>query len=240
MGRFSSTRRQGINSCWSKNEETYCLLFLWQLGIQRHCLERIHIPLVLSHLKLLSTLSYLAIIEWGWVWFEEFSRSPSASVDNTLWDLQNSSYLTKAEFNNCLIIHSKYMYFPVLKGVLPFRFLFFCSPKEHIIVPRFFLYQQFNNLTGAYTFDPILMSLAHYDKVLSKFGQKQLVMVNYVWACGFNQSETEKYFEWLIIIFSHFYIILSVETSIIPQLLTCVTHPFLQYNPLFSTELSYV
>ena len=28
-----------------------------------------------------------------------------AKVDNTLRDLQNSSYPTKAEFNNCFIIH---------------------------------------------------------------------------------------------------------------------------------------
>ena len=28
-----------------------------------------------------------------------------------------------------------------------------------------------------------------YDNILSKFGQQQLVMVNY--ACGFNQSETQ-------------------------------------------------
>ena len=27
--------------------------------------------------------------------------------DNTLLDLHNSSYATKAEFNNCFIIHSK-------------------------------------------------------------------------------------------------------------------------------------
>ena len=46
---------------------------------------------------------------------EELSRSrwcyppqPLASVDNTLQDLLNSSYPTKAEFiNNCFIIHSK-------------------------------------------------------------------------------------------------------------------------------------
>ena len=31
-----------------------------------------------------------------------------AEVDNTLRDLQNSSYPTKAEFNNCFIIYSKY------------------------------------------------------------------------------------------------------------------------------------
>ena len=32
---------------------------------------------------------------------------PKAEVDNTLRDLLNSSYPTKAEFVNCFIIHSK-------------------------------------------------------------------------------------------------------------------------------------
>ena len=31
----------------------------------------------------------------------------TAEVDNTLRDLHNSSYDTKAEFNNCFIIYSK-------------------------------------------------------------------------------------------------------------------------------------
>ena len=35
-----------------------------------------------------------------------------------------------------------------------------------------------------------LTPLVQYDKVLSKFGQRQLVMLNH--ACGFNQSETGK------------------------------------------------
>ena len=39
---------------------------------------------------------------------------PKAKVDNILRDLQDSSYSTKAEFNNCFIIHSKY--FQTLKG----------------------------------------------------------------------------------------------------------------------------
>ena len=56
-----------------------------------------------------------------------YPQRPKAEVDNTLRYLQNSSYPTKAEFNNCFIIHSKY--FPVLKGVSKFRSLFFCSPK---------------------------------------------------------------------------------------------------------------
>ena len=33
-------------------------------------------------------------------------------------------------------------------------------------------------------------------KIRSKFGEQQLIMVNY--ACGLNQSETGKYFEWII------------------------------------------
>ena len=32
---------------------------------------------------------------------------PTASTDNTLPDLHNSSYDTKAEFNNCFVTHSK-------------------------------------------------------------------------------------------------------------------------------------
>ena len=43
-----------------------------------------------------------------------------------------------------------------------------------------------------------LTSLVQYDKILSKFGQQPLVMVNY--ACGFNQSEMGKYFEQNLII----------------------------------------
>ena len=33
-------------------------------------------------------------------------RGRKAEADNTLRDLHNSSYDTKAEFNNCFIIHS--------------------------------------------------------------------------------------------------------------------------------------
>ena len=72
---------------------------------------------------------------------------PLASVDNTLLDLQNSSYPTKAEFNNCVIIHSKY--FPVLEGVSPFGSLFFRSTNITQSCPRVFLGQRFNNLQRA-------------------------------------------------------------------------------------------
>ena len=56
-----------------------------------------------------------------------YPQRAKAEVDNTLRDLQNFSYPTKAEFNNCFIIYSKY--FLVLKGVSPFCSLFFCSPR---------------------------------------------------------------------------------------------------------------
>ena len=115
-----------------------------------------------------------------------YPQRPKAEVDNTLRDLQNSSYPTKAEFNNCFIIHSKY--FPVLKGVSPFRSLFFCLPKITQSRLQVFFGQRFNNLQQAALFT----SLIQYDE--DSF--QQLVMVNY--ACGFNQSETGKYFEWIM------------------------------------------
>ena len=62
---------------------------------------------------------------------------PSVSVNNTLLDLQNSSYPTKAEFNNFFIIHSKY-FLPVLKGVSPLRSLFFRSPNVTQPCPQVF------------------------------------------------------------------------------------------------------
>ena len=68
-----------------------------------------------------------------------YPQRPKAEVDNTLRDLQNSSYPTKAEFNNCFIIHSKY--FPVLKGVSSISLT-----KNNIISSPGFLGQRFNNL----------------------------------------------------------------------------------------------
>ena len=65
-----------------------------------------------------------------------YPQRPKAEVDNTLRDLQNSSYPTKAEFNNCFIIHSKY--FLLLKGVSPLRSLFFHSPNITQPCPQVF------------------------------------------------------------------------------------------------------
>ena len=120
-----------------------------------------------------------------------YTQRPKAEVDNTLRDLQNPSYPTKAEFNNCFIIHSKY--FLLLKGVTPLRSLFFRSPNITQPCPQIF---SFNGsiICGGLPFWRHWFNMA---KILSKFGEQQLVMVNYV--CGFNQSETGKYFEWIII-----------------------------------------
>ena len=76
-----------------------------------------------------------------------YPQRPKAEVDNALRDLQNSSYSTKAEFNNCFIIHSKY--FLLLKGVSPLRSLFFPLTKYNTTLSSGFLGQQFNNLRRA-------------------------------------------------------------------------------------------
>ena len=114
----------------------------------------------------------------------------------------NSSYPTKAKFNNCFIIHSKYLL--VLKGVSPFRSLFFRSPcpqvfavNGSIICSGLHFWRHFD-VNGSVIFGGLHFwrHWLNMAKILSKFGEQQLVMVNY--ACGFNQSETGKYFEWII------------------------------------------
>ena len=137
-----------------------------------------------------------------------FQQRPKAEVDNTLRDLQNSSYPTKAEFNNCFVIHSEYLL--ILKGVSPFRSLFFRSPNITQPCPQVFSVNGSIICSGLHFwrhFDvigSIIFGGLHFwrhwfnmAKILSKFGEQQLVMVNH--ACGFNQSETGKYFEWIII-----------------------------------------
>ena len=70
-------------------------------------------------------------------------RRLKAEVDDTLRDLQNFSYPTKAELIKCCIIQSKYL--PVLKVVSPFRSLFSAHQNSTTSSPGF-LGQRFNNL----------------------------------------------------------------------------------------------
>ena len=75
-----------------------------------------------------------------------YPTKPKAEVDNTLRDLQN-----------CFIIHSKY--FPIPKGVSPFRSLFMRSvTKNNTTSSSGFLGQRFNNVQRA----ALLMSLVQY------------------------------------------------------------------------------
>ena len=165
-----------------------------------------------------------------------YPQRSKAEVDNTLRDLQNSSYPTKAEFNNCFIIHSKY--FPVLNGVSPFRSLFFCSPKSQFR-PQVFSVNGWIICSGLHFwrhFDVngwIICSGLHFwrhwlnmTKILSKFGEQQLVMVNY--ACGFNQSETGKYFEWIIILIIDYSLPLIGENQ---WLINCFAIDWLTFFP---------
>ena len=146
---------------------------------------------------------YIALLGLGC-----YPQRPKAEVDNTLRDLQNSSYPTKAEFNNCFIIHSKY--FLLVKGVSPLLSLFFRSPNITQPCPQVFsingsiIYGGLHFWRHFDVIGSIILSTFHFwrhwfsmAKILSKFGEEQLVMVNY--ARGFNQSETGKYFEWIII-----------------------------------------
>ena len=107
------------------------------------------------------------------------------------------------------IIHSKY--FLLLIGVSPLRSLFFRSPNITQPFPQVFSVNGSIICGGLHFwrhFDvigSIIFGKLHFwrhcfnmAKILSKFGEQQLVMVNY--ACGFNQSETGKYFEWIIIV----------------------------------------
>ena len=82
--------------------------------------------------------------------------------------------------------HSKYL--QTLKGENELFLKTFRTLQQYISPPGF-LGQWFNYLQQA----ALLTSSVEYDKILCKFGQQQLLMVNDV--CGFNQSETRKYFE---------------------------------------------
>ena len=102
-----------------------------------------------------------------------------------------------------------------------------------------FLGQRFNNLQPGCTFDVILTSSVQYDKTLFKFRQQQLVMVNY--ACGFNQSETGKYFERIIRITitkgykewkSRSCKVVITFVSHVPEIPFCPCDPFSPWDPL--------
>ena len=67
-------------------------------------------------------------------------------MDNTLQDLQNSSYPTKVEFNNCRF-HSKC--FRVLKGVLPFHSVFLLTKLNNTTLSPGIFGQRFNSLQRA-------------------------------------------------------------------------------------------
>ena len=66
-----------------------------------------------------------------------YPQRPKAEVDNTFRDLQNSSYPTKAEFNNCFINHSKYLLVLRLRSFAISLFVFPAHEIKYNPVPRF-------------------------------------------------------------------------------------------------------
>ena len=130
-----------------------------------------------------------------------YPQRPKAEVDNTLRDLQNSSYSTKAEFINCFIIHSKY--FLLLKRVLPLRSLFFRSPNITQPCPQVFLVNSSITCSGLHfwchfvVLGAIIFGALHLwrpwfnmAKILSKFGEQQLVTVN-LWCVVLTKQKWE-------------------------------------------------
>ena len=81
-----------------------------------------------------------------------------AEVDNILRDLQNSSYSTKAEFNNCF--YYSFEIFSSLKLLNLLAAIFLLNKNNTISLPAFFG-QRFNNLQRA----ALLTSLIQYDEV---------------------------------------------------------------------------
>ena len=118
----------------------------------------------------------------------------NAEMDNTPRDLQNYSYPTKTEFNTCFIISSKY--FPRSQRSFAISLFAFLLTKLHNLVPSFSRSTvQYSGLHFWRHFNVIGSRICsglrswrrwfNMAKILSKFGEQQLVMVNYV--CGFKK-----------------------------------------------------
>ena len=107
------------------------------------------------------------------------------TLHNTLRDLQKSSYPTKAKFNNCFIIHSKYLL--VLKGVSPFCSLFFRSPNITQPCPQVFTVNGSiicSRLHFSHHFDvngSIIFRVLHFDVIDSIWRRFFPNLVNSSW-----------------------------------------------------------
>ena len=115
-------------------------------------------------------------MEWGWVGYEEFCRSRRVLS-------------TEAEG----AIRSLFFRSPNITQPCPQVF----AVNGSIICSGLHFWRHFD-VNGSIIFGGLHFWRYWFNmaKILSKFGEQQLVMVNY--ACGFHQSETGKYFEWII------------------------------------------
>ena len=134
-----------------------------------------------------------------------YPQRPKAQVDNTLRDICRILYILRKP--NSIIallfiknIHSflkEFRHFALcfpLTSSPGFRGQRFNNPQRAALLTSFWRHFDVNGsiIFGGLHFWRHWFNMA---KILSKFGEQQLVMVNY--ACGFNQSERGKYFEWI-------------------------------------------
>ena len=95
--------------------------------------------------------------------------------------------------------------FPVLKGTSPFRSLLFCSPKITQLRPQAFSVNGSIICSGLNFWRHLMSSIMITCSALL-FWRPTVINSSWLWwtyACGFNQSETRKYLEWIIMPLIH-------------------------------------
>ena len=121
-----------------------------------------------------------------------YQQRSKAEVHNTLRDLQNSSYSTKAEFNNCFIIHSKHFLF--LKGVSQISLFAFPLTKYNTTLSSGFLDQWFNNLQRA----ALLTSFWRHR--FNNFRRATLDVIDSIWRRFFPNLENSSSLWWIMLV----------------------------------------
>ena len=156
-----------------------------------HCIQHLTTTRQLAH-KTSCDLIYLAITEWGWVL--------------RIWRILQIKEGVIHRGRRRVIFPCSWRSFAISLFVLPLSKITQHCPQVFsvngsIICSGLHFWRHFDVI------GPIIFGGLHFwrhwfnmPKILSKFGEQQLVMVNY--ACDFNQSKTGKYFKWIIIYFN--------------------------------------
>ena len=112
-------------------------------------------------------------------------------VDNIIRDVQNSSSSSYRKTNSIIALLLFQNISPFLKGVSPFRSLFFRSPKKTQPRPQFFsIINNLNNLNNLQLAAFLTSFWRHRFHNLQRAALLTSLVLYLVNTCGFNQSET--------------------------------------------------